>query len=98
MIDSVQLILLIVIIILTILLVILGIQVFYILHDLRKTIKKTNKILDHVDSITANIQEPLEAIASFALGARASSLFGVFKLVKSFLGRTRESDERSERV
>ncbi len=92
MIDSVQLILLIVIIVLTILLVVLGIQVFFILRDVRQTITKTNRILENADSITSNIQEPLEALASFALGAKATSLFGVVKFIKSFLGR--DSDDR----
>lgn len=95
MIDSVQLILLLVIITLTVLLVILGVQVFYILKDVRQTIKKTNKILENADNITEGIQGPISAISSFVLGAKATSLLSIARFVKSFLGRDR--DERHHR-
>lgn len=94
MIDSVQLILLLVIITLTVLLVILGVQVFYILRDLRQTVKKTNKILDNADSITEGIEGPISAISSFVLGAKATSLLSIARLVKNFLGRDREDEKR----
>lgn len=90
MIDAVQLVLLLVIIILTILLVVLGIQVFFILKDLRQTIQKSNTALDHINSITENIEGPLEALSSFSLGIKASSFISIVKLVKGFLGRDKE--------
>jgi len=94
MIDPVQLVLLIVILVLTILLVILGVQVFLILKELRQTITKTNKVLDNADSITENIEVPLAAISSLALGVKASSLITVAKFVRSLLGKHHEDDER----
>lgn len=94
MIDAVQLVLLLVIVILTVLLVVLGIQVFFILKELRQTIQKTNKVLDHVNSITENIEAPLAALSSFSLGVKASSLFAVVKVIKSFLGRDKESHHK----
>jgi hypothetical protein len=97
MIDSVQLILLLVIITLTVLLVILGVQVFYILRDLRQTVKKTNKILENADSITEGIQGPITAISSFVLGSKATSLLSIARLVKGFLGRDREDDRKHHR-
>ncbi len=94
MIDSVQLILLLVIITLTVLLVVLGIQVFYILRDLRQTIKKTNKILDNANAITEGIEGPISAISSLALGIKASSLFTVVKFIKNLLGHEKEDERR----
>lgn len=47
--DSIQTLLVVVVIVLTILLLVVGVQVFLILFDLRKGIKKINTILD--DSI-----------------------------------------------
>ncbi|SRR6266403_2032852 len=94
MIDSVQLILLLVIITLTLLLVVLGIQVFYILRDLRKTIKKTNKILENADAITEGIEGPISAISSLVLGAKATSLISIVKFVKNFLTRDPEDVKR----
>jgi len=94
MIDAVQLILLLVIIVLTVLLVVLGIQVFYILRDLRQTLKKTNKILDNAEDITEGIQGPVTAISSFVLGTKATSLMSVIGFVKSLLGKDGEKKNR----
>jgi len=94
MIDPVQLVLLIVILVLTILLVILGVQVFFILKELRQTITKTNKVLDSAESITENIEAPLSALSSLVFGAKASSLITVAKFVRSLLGKHHEDDDR----
>ena len=94
MVDSVQLVLLFVIVVLTVLLVILGVQVFYILRELRNTIKKTNKVLDTANSITENIDGPLSMISSLALGVKGSSLLTIARFVKSLIGRDRDSDDR----
>lgn len=97
MIDPVQLVLLLVILVLTILLVILGVQVFLILRELRNTISKTNRVLDNANNITENIEAPLSAISSLALGVRASSLITVAKFIKSLLGKHKEDEERKHR-
>lgn len=94
MVDPVQMVLLLVILVLTIMLVILGIQVYYILRELRETIIKTNRVLDNAESITENIDAPISALSSLALGAKASSLLTVAKFVRSLVGRSNESDRR----
>ncbi len=90
MIDPVQMVLLLVILVLTILLVILGVQVYYILKELRETLVKTNRVLDNAESITENIDAPLSALSSLALGTKATSLLTVAKFVQSLLGRSKE--------
>lgn len=70
MIDPAQIALLIVIIALTILLFILGIQVFFILRDFRKTVQKTNKILDNTDVITESIAGPASSVSSIVSGLK----------------------------
>ena len=98
MIDPVQLVLLLVILVLTVLLVILGIQVFLILKELRNTISKTNKVLDSASTISENIEAPLSALSSLALGVKASSLITVAKFIKSLLGsKHKEEDEKKHR-
>jgi hypothetical protein len=96
MVDPVQMILLIVIIILTILLVVLGIQIFLILKELRITVKKTNKVLDNAYSITEDIEGPLSALSSLVLGVKSGSFLTIMKIVKNFLGREKDSDERRD--
>ena len=95
MVDSVQVILLIVIVVLTVLLVVLGIQVFFILRDLRETISKTNRVLDNADAITENIEGPLSMLSSLATGLKGSSALMVINFIKTLLGR--ESDGRKHR-
>jgi len=94
MVDPVQIILLIVIIILTILLVVLGIQIFFILQELKSTVKKANKILDNANSITENIEEPLAALSSLFLGVKAGSFLTIAKFVGNFLGRDKDPDDK----
>lgn len=95
MVDPVQMVLLLVILVLTVLLIVLGIQVYYILREFRETIAKTNKVLDNADSITENIDVPLSALSSLALGVKASSLFTVAKLIKSLLGGSKDDERRN---
>jgi predicted PurR-regulated permease PerM len=90
MIDPVQAVLLIVIVVLTVLLVVLGVQVFLILKELRKTVKKTNEVLDNVGSITESIEEPLSAVSSLVLGFKTGSLFTVLKTINNFIGRHKD--------
>lgn len=97
MIDPVQLTLLAVIVILTILLLILGVQVFFILKDVRGTIKKTNGVLDNVDNITRNIEGPLETISSLVSGARSGSFLTVIKFINNFISREKDSEKRHHR-
>lgn len=85
MIDTVQAVLLFVIVLLTILFVVLGIQVFYILRDLRQTVRKTNVILDDVENITQGISEPLSALSSMI--NNASALGTVAKVLSLFRRR-----------
>ena len=79
MIDPAQILLFIIILILTILLIVLGIQVSFILKDLRKTIAKTNKVLDDTGQITESIAGPVtglsQAIMGIKTGATLANLF-----------------------
>lgn len=95
MVDPVQFVLLAVIVVLTLLLIILGIQVFFILSEVRRTVSKTNNILEKADSITESVKTPLAAISSIALGVKASSLLNVAKFVRNLLNH--EKDEADEK-
>lgn len=88
--DPAQILLFIVIIALTILLLILGIQVFFILKDLRKTITKANKVLDNTGEITGSVSAPLSSISSILMGLKAGGV--IAKIVK----KATEGEESSE--
>jgi len=71
--DPAQTALFLVVIVLTILLVVLGIQVFFILRELRKTIDKANKILDDTGAITESVSKPISSLSSIAMGLKAGA-------------------------
>ena len=73
MIDPAQTALFLVIIVLTILLLVLGIQVFFILRELRKTVDKANKVLDDTGVITESVSGPISSLSSLASGVKAGA-------------------------
>ena len=85
MIDTTQLILLFVIVILTILLLVLGVQVFFILRELRKSIFKMNKVLDDASNITESVSEPISSISSIVSGLKTGAF--VASLLKGKQGK-----------
>lgn len=82
MIDTVQAVLLFVIVLLTILFVVLGIQVFYILKDLRQTLKKTNGILENVENLSKGVSGSLSSITDMFGGA--STIGSIVKVLSIF--------------
>ncbi len=78
--DPAQIALLIVIIGLTILLVVLGVQSFFILKELRKTLEKANKVLDNTEEITESVSGPVSSLSAIMMGlktgASLASIFG----------------------
>lgn len=71
MIDPAQTVLFLVIIVLTTLLLVLGIQVFFILKELRKTVDKANKVLDDTGVITESVSGPISSLSNLASGVKA---------------------------
>lgn len=70
MLDITQTLLIVVITVLTILLAVIGVQVFFILRDMRDTVQKTNKILEDTSSMTANFKRPFSSMTSLASGIK----------------------------
>lgn len=86
MIDTVQAVLLFVIVLLTILFIVLGIQVFYILKDLRQTIQRTNNILENFENVSDNVTNSLSSFSNMFGGASTlgtiASILSIFKRKK----------------
>lgn len=94
--DAAQIVLLLVIVVLTILLIVLGIQVYFILRELRKTVMKANKVLDDTGSITGSVSRPISSLSSFATDAKIGTIITVAKVIKSFLGKERPRDKKTK--
>ena len=69
--DLTQSIILSIIIVLTIFLVVLGFQAFFILRDFRKTIIRTNKLLDDADNLVDQVKRPIETAGNLLTSAAA---------------------------
>jgi uncharacterized protein YoxC len=86
--DPAQTALFVVIIVLAILLVALGIQVFFILRELRQTVSKTNKVLDDTGVITESVSKPLSSLSTLAMGIKTGAT------VANFLKRAKDSSKK----
>lgn len=73
--DIAQVALILIIIFLTILLLVLGVQVFFILRELRKTVLKANKVLDNTNVITESVSSPLSSLSGLASSIKAGVSF-----------------------
>ena len=77
MIDPTQILLIVVVSVLTILLVFVGVQVFFILREVKFSIQKVNEVLDDVCKISNSVVKPVEILSSSAVGLSAlGKLFG----------------------
>ncbi len=90
MIDTAQAVLLFVLIVLTILVLVLGVQVFFILRELRQTVTKANKVLDDASTITESVSGPLSTFSNLATGVKTGALLAGLLKRKSQKG---DSDE-----
>lgn len=88
MIDPVQAVLLTVILLLSILLIVLGFQVFFILRELRKTIKRATRVLENTEAITESVSEPMSFVSNLLFSSK--SLSAISKILKS------RKDDRDE--
>lgn len=78
--EPVQILLFAVIIAFTILMIFIGWQIFQILGEIRKMLKKTNIMADSAVSFTNNIGHSLQNINGFSDGLK--SVLGFFRVLK----------------
>lgn len=88
--DATQAILLSVAVVLSLFLVVVGLQAFFTLKDLRKTLKKVNKLMDDTDNIVSQIKKPIET-ASNVFGAVTAGA-GIAHIIKKFTGEKHERE------
>ncbi len=91
--DATQAVLLSITIVLSIFLVVIGFQAFFTLKDLRKTLKKADKLMDDIDSITTQIRKPIETAGNIFTAVSAGA--GIAQIIKRLTGDTKH--ERSEK-
>lgn len=91
--DITQAVILSVIVVLAIFLVVIGIQIFFTLKDLRKSLKKANQLMEDADNIVSQIKKPVETAGNMLTALTAGA--GIAHFIKKITG---ESDhERREK-
>jgi len=89
MIDSTQIILIVVVVVLTVLLSIIGIQVFFILREVQRSIQKMNKMLDDAGTISESIAKPISSLLDSITGVS-----GIAGLVGWLASRKKKKKEK----
>jgi len=80
MFDSTQILLIGVVVALTLLLSVIGVQVFFILREVRKSIQKVNKMLDDAGIVSESIAKPIASLSDSITGlASIGGLLGWFQ-------------------
>lgn len=92
-IDAAQGVLLFVLVVLTVLLIILGIQVFFILKELRQTVSKANKVLDDTGVITKSVSGPISTFSNLAAGVKTGATIASFFKKKKIFSKFMEEEE-----
>ena len=91
MIDTAQIVVLFVVVALSALLLVLGVQVFFILKDLRKAVTKANKVLEDTSVITESVSGPISSLSTLANGMKiGASLLGLLKKKSKFIKKLAE--------
>jgi len=77
--DSTQLLLTVVLTVTTVLLVVVGIQLIFVLKELRKTLKKVNGIIENFEKIGTSVEHSFSEITGFVSGLK--TIFKVIDLI-----------------
>ena len=91
MIDNTQLLLIAVVTVLTVLLAIIGVQVFFILREIKESIKKFNKMLDDAGTISESVARPIASLSSSITGV--SGIAGLL----GWLSQRKEKSKKAEK-
>lgn len=95
-IDTAEAVLLFVLVALVIVLIILGIQVFFILRELRQTVSKANKVLEDTENITQSVSGPIASLSSLATGVKTGTMLARFFKRRKSRKPTRLSEQEDE--
>jgi len=94
MIDNTQILLIAVVTVLTVLLTVIGVQVFFILKEIRRSIEKFNKMLDDAGTISESVARPIASLSSSITGV--SGIAGLLGWLKKRKEKSIEVKEEEE--
>lgn len=83
--DYLQIALIFLILLLSIFLSLIGVQVFFILRDLKKALDKFNQILQTGENIAGDIERPVAAASNLATVAGAQAVAGAARALEKII-------------
>lgn len=93
MIDNTQILLVAVVTILTALLTIIGVQVFFILKEIKRTIEKFNKMLDDAGMISESVARPIASLSNSITGV--SGIAGLLGWLSQRKKKSKKAEEET---
>lgn len=91
MIDNTQLLLIAVVTVLTAILSIIGVQVFFILREIKESIRKFNKIIDDAGTISESVARPIASLSNSITGV--SGITGLL----GWLSQRKQKSKKAEK-
>jgi hypothetical protein len=89
--DTVQIILLVVVVVITTLLVSLGVQIFFLIKEIRLGVQKVHGLLDKVSLFGDHLTSPFTAFSTLF---KETSLITVIKVVKTLLSHDKKTHDK----
>ena len=77
--DTTQLLLTVVLTVTTVLLIAVGVQLIFVLKELRKTLKKVNGIIENFEKVGMSVEHSLSEVTGFVSGLK--TIFKVIDLI-----------------
>ena len=88
--DSTQLLLSVVLTVTTVLLVVVGIQLIFVLKELRKTLKKVNGIIENFEKVGMSVEHSFSELTGFVSGLKT-----IFKVI-DFIHTKKNAKSKSQ--
>ena len=92
--DPIQILLAVVVTALTIMLIIVGIELLRVLKEARKTMERTNRILDDVETISSSVSGPVSKFSNLIQGMQqgASVINTITRILDKRFGKSEKSE------
>lgn len=88
--ELLPLILTVVLILLAVVLTVVGVQLFVVLLEFRRTLKRVNETIDMAENRLVSVMAPFQSLGGAVSGMRAG--FKVFELFVSWLNKSKNND------
>ena len=90
--ETLQIILFVMLVVVIVFFLILGVQVFFLVQEVRRTISKANKVIDNTSVITENVSGRISSFTDLVGGVTTGTM--AVKVLKLIIGAATKSDKK----